>query len=198
MSVSALIEIIKKNGGTIRMSDVLNAGVNRYTLYSMLKKGELERISRGIYRLSDAPTMSEPDLSIVASRIPNAVICLISALSFYDMTTQIPHRISIALPTGVKAPKLDYPPITTYNFSRESFEVGIENHRVDGIPLRVYNPEKTLVDCFKFRNKIGMDVVLEALKSYNEKQAIDVKKLMKYAKICRVSNVIKPYLEASL
>ena len=137
MSVSALIEIIKKNGGTIRMSDVLNAGVNRYTLYSMLKKGELERISRGIYRLSDAPTMSEPDLSIVASRIPNAVICLISALSFYDMTTQIPHRISIALPTGVKAPKLDYPPTTVYSFSKESFEARIENYHVDGVPIQI-------------------------------------------------------------
>lgn len=198
MSTSALIGIIKNNSGVIRMSDVLNAGINRYTLYSMLEKGELERISRGIYRLSNSSALSEPDLVIVASRIPNAVICLISALSFHSLTTQIPHSISIALPTGVKTPKMDYPPITVYSFNQESFEAGIETYNVDGLSIQIYNPEKTLVDCFKFRNKIGMNIVLEALKLYTERQAMDVQKIMGYAKTCRVSNVIKPYIEVLL
>jgi len=180
------------------MSEALAAGINRYKLYSMLEKGEIERLSRGVYRLSDTPAMSEPDLVVVATRIPNAVICLISALSFHDLTTQIPHTINIALPTGIKTPRLDYPPISAYRFNKDSFEAGIETYDVDGISIRVYNPEKTLVDCFKFRNKIGMDIVLEALKLYRERQAIDVQKIMTYAKICRVSKVISPYLEASL
>ena len=198
MSASRILNIIKNNGGTIRMSEALAAGINRYKLYSMLEKGEIERLSRGVYRLSDTPAMSEPDLVVVATRIPNAVICLISALSFHDLTTQIPHTINIALPTGIKTPRLDYPPISAYRFNKDSFEAGIETYDVDGISIRVYNPEKTLVDCFKFRNKIGMDIVLEALKLYRERQAIDVQKIMTYAKICRVSKVISPYLEASL
>ena len=198
MSAPQIIEIIKKNGGIIRMSDALNAGISRYTLYSMLKKGELERLSRGIYRLSDTPEMSEPDLTIISSRIPKAVICLISALSYHDLTTQIPHKIHIALPTGVKTPKLESATLTISRCSNASFDTSIDSHPVDGVSIRIYNPEKTIVDCFKFRNKIGMDVVLEALKRYKENQTIDVQKLMKYAKICRVSEVIKPYLEASL
>ena len=198
MSASRILNIIKNNGGTIRMSEALAAGINRYKLYSMLEKGEIERLSRGVYRLSDTPAMSEPDLVVVATRIPNAVICLISALSFHDLTTQIPHTINIALPTGIKTPRLDYPPISAYRFNKDSFEAGIETYDVDGISIRVYNPEKTLVDCFKFRNKIGMDIVLEALKLYRERQAIDVQKIMTYAKICRVSKVMSPYLEASL
>ena len=198
MSAPQIIEIIKNNGGTIRMSEALNAGINRYKLYSMVEKGEIERLSRGVYTLSDTPSMSEPDLAIIATRIPKAVICLISALSFHDLTTQIPHKFSIALPTGIKTPKLDYPPFAVYRFNKESFEAGIETHQIDGVSIRVYNPEKTLVDCFKFRNKIGMDIVLEALKLYRERQSIDVQKIMEYAKICRVSKVISPYLEASL
>ncbi len=195
MSASQILKIIKNNGGTIHMSEALDAGINRYTLYSMLEKGEIERLSRGVYRASNTSTMTEPDLAIVASRIPKAVICLISALSYHDLTTQIPHTVSIALPTGIKTPKLDYPPISAYRFNKESFEAGIETYDVDGISIRVYNPEKTLVDCFKFRNKIGMDIVLEALKLYRERQSIDVQKIMEYAKICRVSNVMRPYLE---
>ncbi|HEC05150.1 MAG TPA: transcriptional regulator, partial [Thiothrix sp.] len=166
--------IIEELGGTIRMSEAINAGINRYTLYSMLKKGELEQLSRGVYRLANLADLSEPDLVIVATRIPRAVICLISALSYHDMTTQIPHEISIALPTGVKAPNLDHPPIIIHRFNKQSYEAGIETHLIDGIPTQIYNPEKTLVDCFKFRNKIGVDVVLEALKIYREKQAINI------------------------
>lgn len=180
------------------MSEALSAGINRYTLYSMFEKGELERLSRGIYRLSKMPTASEPDLIIVATRIPNAVICLVSALSYHELTTQIPHEVNIALPAGMKTPKLDYPPIKVYRLNKASYEAGLETHQLDGVSIRIYDPEKTLVDCFKFRNKIGMDVVLEALRFYKEKQTINVQKLMKYAKICRVSEVIKPYLEASL
>jgi len=198
MSVIQVKYIIKKQGGIISLSDALGAGIQRHTLYTLLKKGELERLSRGIYRLTDLPELSDPDLMIIATRAPNAIICLISALSYHELTTQIPHDINIALPTGKKAPKIDYPPIQPYWFNQRSYEAGIETHLLDGIELKVYSAEKTLADSFKFRNKIGMDVVLEALKLYREKQRIDVNSLMKYAKICRVQNIIKPYLEASL
>ena len=191
-------KIIEEHGGFIRMAEALHAGINRYTLYSMLEKGELERLSRGVYRLSGLPDLSDPDLAIIATRIPLAVVCLISALSYHDLTTQIPHEVSIALPVGVKSPILDYPPIIIHRFNQPSFEAGVETHLIDGIQTKIYNPEKTLVDCFKFRNKIGMEVVLEALKTYREKQPIHVGKIMGYAKICRVTSVIKPYIEASL
>ena len=180
------------------MSEAINAGINRYTLYAMLEKGELERLSRGVYRLADLPDLSNPDLAIVATRIPRAVICLISALSYHNLTTQIPHEISIALPVGVKTPTLDYPPIIIHRFNQPSFEAGVEIHLIDGIETKIYDPEKTLIDCFKFRNKIGMEVVLEALKTYRENQPINIGKIMSYAKICRVTSVIKPYIEASL
>ena len=198
--MSAIItkQIIAKHGGTISLSDALASGINRYALYSLLEEGELERLSRGIYRLTDLPEVSDPDLAIIATRIPNAVICLISALSYHGLTTQIPHEVSIALPSGTKAPQLDYPPYHLYRFNKLSFESGMETHSLDGIQIKVYNPEKTLADCFKFRHKMGMDVVLEALKRYREQQRINIASLMKYAKICRVQNIIKPYLEASL
>ncbi|HIO93132.1 MAG TPA: transcriptional regulator [Leucothrix mucor] len=198
MSEAQIKYIIEKHGGTISLSEALRSGIHRSALYALLEKGELERLSRGIYRLTDLPELSDPDLVIVATRVPSAVICLISALSYHELTTQIPHEVNIALPMGRKTPKIDYPPIQPYWFNPSSYAAGIETHLLDGIELKVYDPEKTLVDCFKFRNKIGMDVVLEALKMYRERQRIDVSRLIKYAKICRVKNIITPYLEASL
>lgn len=198
MSDSQTRQIIENHGGTIRMSEALNAGINRYTLYSMLEEGKLERLSRGLYQLTEKTMISDPDLVIIAKRIPKAVICLVSALSFHELTTQVPHKISIAVPAGINTPRLDYPPIHIHRFSEQSYQAGIENHQLDGIIIHVYSSEKTLVDCFKFRNKIGMDVVLEALKLYREKQSMNIQELMEYARVCRVSSIITPYLEASL
>ncbi len=134
----------------------------------MLDMGLIARIGRGVYRFADLPAMGNPDLAIVAMKIPKAVICLISALSYHEITTEIPHEIYLALPRGAEPPRLDFPPLRIFWFGGPAFEEGIEKHVVDDIPVQVYSLEKTLADCFKYRNKIGLDVVLEALKSYRQ------------------------------
>jgi len=191
-------EIFREHGGQLRMSEAIKHGITRYMLYSLRDKGVIERVSRGIYRLVDLPPISNPDLVTVSLRFPNAVICLVSALAYHDITTQIPHAISVAIPKDSRMPSLDYPPIQAHKFSNEAYKSGIEEHLIDGVPVKVYNPEKTLADCFKFRNKIGMDVALEALKLYKTRKKFDLGKLLKYAKICRVEKVMRPYLEATL
>lgn len=192
------VEIFRRHGGQLRMSEAIQYGISRYTLYKMRDNGILEQVSRGIYRLVDLPPISNPDLVTVSLRFPNAVICLISALSYHGITTQIPHAVSVAVPRGSRMPSLDSPPIQAYKFSEEAFQAGIETHMIDSVAVRIYNSEKTLADCFKYRNKLGMDVVLEALKLYKSQKKYSLDKLIKYARICRVEKVMKPYLEATL
>jgi len=191
-------EIFRKHGGQLRMNEAIKHGITRYMLYSLRDKGIIERVSRGIYRLVELPPVSNPDLVTVSLRFPNAVICLVSALAWHDITTQIPHAVSVAIPKDSRMPSLDYPPIQVHKFSKEAYRSGIEEHLIDGVPVKVYNPEKTLADCFKFRNKIGMDVALEALKLYRTRKKFDLAKLLKYARVCRVEKVMRPYLEATL
>ncbi len=191
-------QIIRQNGGIIKTSKALHAGIHPRTLYQLRDTGSLEQISRGIYRLTEIEPVSNPDFIVVATRIPNSVICLISALSFHEITTQIPHKISVAIPKESKPSTMEYPPVQFYKFSQESFMSGIEEHQIDGVTVKIYSPEKTLADCFKFRNKIGMDVVLEALKLYKGRKKFDHGKILKYARICRVDKIMRPYLEASI
>jgi len=191
-------EIFRKHGGQLRMSEAIEYGITRYMLYSLRDKGVIEQVSRGIYRLVELPPISNPDLVTVSLRFPNAVICLISALAYHDITTQVPHAVSVAIPKDSRMPSLDYPPIQAHRFSDEPYRSGIEEHRIDGVPVKVYSPEKTLADCFKFRNKIGMDVVLEAMKLYKTRKKFNPGELLKYAKICRVEKGMRPYLEATL
>ena len=190
--------IFRRHGGQLRMSEALRLGITRYMLYSLRDKGIIERVSRGIYRLVELPPISHPDLVTVSLRFPNAVVCLVSALAWHDITTQVPHAVSVAVPRNARMPSLDYPPVKARRFSNEAYESGIEAHLIDGVSVKIYNPEKTLADCFKFRNRIGMDVVLEALKLYRTRKKFDIAKLLRYARICRVERVMKPYLEAVL
>jgi predicted transcriptional regulator of viral defense system len=190
--------LLERFGGVVRTSEALRAGMHPRTLYALRDSGVLEQLSRGVYRLADRGAVSSPDLVTVAARVPRAVLCLVSALAFHEMTTQIPRGVSIALEKGAETPRLDHPPLTVYRFSGDSLVAGIEAHEIDGVTVRVYNPEKTLADCFKFRNKIGMDIVLEALKLYRARKEFNVAELLKYARICRVEKVMKPYLEAVL
>lgn len=192
------IVTIHKMGGTIRTSDAIRAGIHPRTLYQLRDSGKLEVLSRGVYRLADQGDTSNPDLVIVATRIPQAVICLVSALAFHEITTQVPHAISIALAKGSETPRLDYPPLVVHRFSEPALKAGFEKHLVDGVSIKIYCPEKTLADCFKFRNKLGMDIVLEALKLYKTRKQFNLEKLLKYARICRVEKIMRPYLEAIL
>jgi predicted transcriptional regulator of viral defense system len=192
------VNIFKKHGGILRTAQALRAGIHPGTLYAMRDSGTLEAVSRGVYRLANSPPLSNPDLVTVGTRVPGGVICLISALAFYELTTQIPHEVHVALPRGAEEPRLDHPPIKTYRFTGEAFTEGVEAHELDGVSVRIYNPEKTLADCFKFRNQVGLDTVMEAVRFYRERRSIKVDNLMHYAGICRVKKIIRPYLEAIL
>lgn len=192
------VTIFKNHSGILRTAQALKAGIHPGTLYAMRDSGVLEVISRGVFRLSDSPPLGNPDLVTVATRISNGVICLISALAFYELTTQIPHEVHVALPRGAEEPRLDYPPIKTYRFTGEAFTAGVEALDLDGVNIRIYNPEKTLADCFKFRNKVGLDTVIEAIRFYRDRRSIKIDDLMRYATICRVGRIMRPYLEAIL
>lgn len=199
MKESALQEakrLIEQEGGVIRTSEALRIGIHPRTLYALRDSGVLEQLSRGVYRLANGSVLSNPDLVTVAVRVPQAVLCLISALAFHEITTQIPNAVYIALARGAEVPRLDYPPLAVHHFSGESFTAGVEQHPVDGVTLRVYSPEKTLADCFKFRNRIGMDVVLEALRLYRLRREFKPEELLEFARICRVEKIMMPYLDS--
>jgi predicted transcriptional regulator of viral defense system len=190
--------LIEKRGGTIRTADALNAGIHPRTVYQLRDSGELDQVSRGVFRLSVQEPLSNPDLVTVALRVPRAVVCLVSALAFHGLTTQIPRAVAIALERGAESPRIDYPPVSVHRFSGAALTAGIEEHKIDGVPVRIYSAEKTLADCFKYRNKIGMDVVLEALRFYKTRKNIKLDKLLEYGRMCRVERVMKPYLEATV
>ena len=187
-----------RGGGLLRTSAAMRAGIHPRTLYDMRDEGVVEQLSRGLYRLADLPALSNPDLVTVALKIPAGVVCLISALAYHEITTQIPHEVHIALARGAEPPRLRHPPVRVFWFTGRSFTEGIETHNVDGTRLRVYSPEKTLADCFKYRNKLGLDTVLEALRLYRSRKRPNVDDLMKFARVCRVEKVMRPYLEALL
>ncbi len=134
----------------------------------------------------------------VALKVPAGVICLISALAYHELTTQIPHEVYLALPRGAEPPRLEHPPLRLFWFTGKAFTEGVETHEVDGVPVRIYGAEKTLADCFKYRNKIGLDTAIEALKRYVRGRHTQIDTLMSYARICRVEKVMRPYLEALL
>ena len=192
------IELIRQLDGAFRTAEAIKAGVHPQTLYALLHSGIIERLSRGVYKLADTEQVSQPDLVIVATRIPQAVICLISALAFHEMTSQIPHEVSFAIAKGAETPRIDFPPISVHRFSGEALTAGIQNHEIDGVAIRIFCPEKTIADCFKFRNKIGMDIALEALKLYKARKVFNAAELLKFARICRVEKVMLPYLEAMI
>jgi len=192
------VAVFEKHGGILHTAQALRAGIHPSTLYAMRDAGTLEVVSRGVYRLAGKAPLGDPDLVTVAARIPGGVICLISALAFHELTTQIPHEVHVALARGAERPRLDHPPVTIYRFSGEAFTEGVEVHKMDGVRVRVYNPEKTLADCFKFRNKVGLDTGVEALRLYRERRKVRVDDVMRYAAICRVKKIVRPYLEALL
>jgi predicted transcriptional regulator of viral defense system len=182
----------------MRMAEAIRAGVHRRTLYALRDARVLEQLGRGLYRLADAPPLSHPDLVAVSRRAPRAVVCLISALAFHDLTTQIPHEVYLAIARDREPPRIDYPPVRVFRFGRRSFGAGVQTHELDGVPVRIYAREKTLADCFQYRNAVGIDTAVEALRRYREQGRVDVEALLRYARTCRVETVIRPYLEATL
>ena len=196
--IKEALSVFKNRGGMFRTSEALSAGIHPRTLYKLRDEGYITKLDRGLYKLTDDPPLSNPDIAIIAARVPNAKICLLSALDFHEMTTEIPHKVHIAIARTQRDPKIDYPPIEVYRFTGESFTEGVEKHEIDGQTIQVYRPAKTIADCFKFRNIIGKEIALEALQSGLKQKNIEVKDILKYAKICRVENIMKPYLEATI
>ena len=198
MTTEDAITTIQNHGGTIRYSEALDAGIASKTFYAMRDQGILIRLSRGLYRLADMPLPGSPDLLTVSLRLPKAVICLISALDYYNLTEQIPHFVSIALPQQAEMPRIDNLPLQIIWLSDKIYQAGIQEVEIDHKLIKIYSPEKTLSDCFKFRNKLGLDVAIDALKRYFEQPARkqDLNALMTFARLNRVDKIIMPYIEA--
>jgi predicted transcriptional regulator of viral defense system len=182
--------------GIIRPRDVEKVGIPREYLRRLSKSGELTRIGRGLYALPDILTNESLTLALVAKRVPNAIICLISALHFHELTTQIPHRVWIAIENKQWEPKLDYPPIELVRLTGSAFRYGVKEHEINHIPVKIYTPAKTVADCFKFRNRIGLDVAIEALRETWKSRKATMDEIWEAARVCRVANVMRPYLEA--
>jgi len=179
-------------------SKAIRLGVHPRVLYGLRDARALEPLGRGLYRLSEMSPLDHPDLVTVSLRIPAGVVCLISALSFHELTTEIPHEVHVALARGSERPRVLQPPVRVFWFGGSTFDKGLEIHKLDGFPVRIYSVEKTLADCFKFRNKIGMDTAIEALKLYRERRRLRVDDIVRFARLCRVERVMRPYLEALL
>ena len=184
--------------GVLRVSDLTSRGIHPEYLRRLHQKGLLIRTGRGLYVAADTDVSEHHALVHVAKWIPHGVGCLLTALQFHEIGTQAPHEIWIALDRRAAQPRIDYPPLRIVRFSGKALTEGIEEHRIEGIIVKVYNPAKTVADCFKYRNKIGLDVALEALRDCRGQRKCTNDELWHYAKVCRVAKVIRPYLEALL
>ena len=196
IKIEEAVQVFKDYDGIMRTSEVLNKGVHRRTLYHMRDTGMLRQLDRGVYQLADREPAGNPDLVLVAKKIPGARICLISALAIHEMTDEIPHKVHIALAHSAWEPKMEYPPLKVYRFSEETLKAGVQKHSIDGMEVKVYLPAKTIADCFKFRNQIGLDVAIEALKRGLSEKKATYKDIIAYARLCKVNRVMQPYLEA--
>lgn len=197
-TIQKALQVFEQNHGWLRTRQALKLGISPRTLYTLRDSGQIIRASRGVYYLANRPVSQYHDLILVAQRVPKGVICLLSALSFHNLTTQIPHQIYLALPKDAEKPRLEHPPLRLFWLSQKAYHAGVEDHFLDGLPVRIYSPAKSVADGFKFRNKIGLDVALEALKHYRGSKNFNIDELMSMAQIDRVEKVIKPYLEAIL
>jgi predicted transcriptional regulator of viral defense system len=177
------------------MRDLESLGLSRPRVRSLVDQGILEKASRGLYIVRSAGVTENRTLAEVGKRVPHGVICLLSALRFHDLTTQSPHEVWIALKRSAWSPKLEHLNLRIVRFSGNAFEEGHQEHIIEGVPVQITSPAKTIADGFKYRNKIGLDVALEALRVCRRKRLCSLDELMHFARICRVANVMKPYLE---
>ena len=192
------IALFREKGGLLRTGEALRLGIHPRTLYGLRDAGLLRRLGRGVYYLAEAEPLASPDLAFVALRVPRAVVCLVSALAFHELTTQIPRAVDIALPKGTERPRLEHPPLRIFRFSGPAWSEGVEEHRLDGVVVRVYCREKSVADAFKFRRRLGLDLALEVLRACCRNPGLSVDRLLHYARVCRVERVMVPYLEALL
>ncbi|WP_046112049.1 type IV toxin-antitoxin system AbiEi family antitoxin domain-containing protein [Aquincola tertiaricarbonis] len=190
------VQALAERNGLLRACDLQAIGAPRVLLTRMTAAGLLERVGRGLYRLPNTAGSEHDGLVKVAVLAPQAVFCLLTALQIHELTTQLPRKVWIAMPRGSHAPKIDHPPLKMVQYGGEAYAAGVEEVIRDGATLRVYGIAKTVADCFKQRNKIGLDVALEALKEARARRRATADELWHYAKVCRVSNVMRPYMES--
>ncbi len=182
--------------GLIRPRDLAAHQLPRVILTRLVRQGLLQRVGRGLYALPQRSISEHGTLAEVASKHPQAVVCLLSALQLHGLTTQAPFEVWLGIPNKARAPRLDYPPLRIVRFSGMALSDGVEERKIDGVTVRITNVPRTVVDCFKFRNKIGLDVALEALTDALQSRRTSVDELWHYATLCRVAKIMRPYMES--
>jgi predicted transcriptional regulator of viral defense system len=187
---------LARRRGILRVKDLREAGIHPEYLRRLCQAGRLVRIGRGLYLPADAQPSAHISLAQAARRVPHGIVCLLSALRFHGIGTANPFEVWMALGRDIRRPQVEYPPLRIMRFSGKALTEGMEHHRIESVQVRVYNPAKTVADCFKYRNKIGLDVALEALRDCLRTRKCTHEQLWQYAKICRVTEVMRPYLEA--
>jgi predicted transcriptional regulator of viral defense system len=195
-NLNATLKVFRDKGGTLRTRDLIALGVHTDSLYALRENGRIVELGRGLYRLAGVREAEHPDLAVVAARAPNAVVCLISALSYHGITTQIPSSIHLAVPRGTYKRITLSIPVTVYQFDPKTFNEGFESQLIGGMPVKIYSAARTVVDCFKFRNKLGMDVALEALHLARIRKRVQNREFLRYARLLRVETPMSPYLQA--
>ena len=198
MSITATDRVLEfaRSQRLLRASDVRKLGESAQLLLKLHRAGRLQRVARGIYSLPGHPPNEHQTLAEVCHRLPRAVICLLSALQFHEIGTQLPHEVWVALPEGTQTPAVAYPPLRIARLRGAAYTDGVDTVIDHGTPIRVYGIAKTVTDCFKFRNKVGLDVALEALKDAWRQRRVTMDELTRFARINRVERVMQPYLEA--
>lgn len=194
-SHQAILDLAAQRG-LIRPRDLNEHGLPSVALTRLVRQGLLIRVGRGLYARPDRTVSEYGALAEVAHKHPQAIVCLLSALRVHDLTSQSPFEVWLAIPNKARAPKVDYPPLRLARFSGALLSDGVEEHKIDGVTVRVTNVARTVADCFKFRNKIGLDVALEALQEAWQAKRLRMDELWRYATLCRVANVMRPYMES--
>ena len=197
-AVTQAEEVFAAHDGVMRTSEALDAGIHRRTLYWMRDHELLETLSRGVFALTSAPLPENADVSAVMRRIPKAVLCLVSALDYHGIGTQIPKAVQVALPRSVRPPHIARPRVEVFNMADAAFGAGAETHSMSGADIRVFSVAKTVADCFRYRNRIGLDIAVEALQEVVSSRAASPAEIMEFARADRVASVMEPYVRALL
>ena len=190
-----ILDLIKKTG-VLRPRDVASLGISGVYLNKLFAQGVLDRPSRGLYTLADSEPGENRSIAEAAKLVPKGTVCLLSALRFHELTTESPFEVWLAINRKARLPKIDYPPLRIVRFSGDALTFGLQSHEIEGVPVRIYSPAKTVADCFKYRNKIGLDVAIESLRDCLSQRKATMDELWAAAKVCRMSTIIRPYLEA--
>lgn len=193
-----IIKIFKTHNGYARSKDILAEGIHPRDIKSILDEGIVIKVKNGLYRLSDTPVLSNQSFIDLACAVPEGVICLLSALSYYETTTFNPSIISMAIHRKSWRPKIEYPPVEFYYFSKKQFEAGIDKINIRGYKVNIYCREKTICDCFRYRNKLGIDIAKEGLSEYLRRKDRNLERLLKYAEICRVKKLMEIWINAMI